>query len=136
MCKNRRLSLAVVVAISLVISAGANGQQHGSETESSQAPASVSIRQNNIALCGQEFYDNFYALTLSVFAVGAANVSTEEYTRRVFSLVRSSQEFAGETEAFVDHIKDIPGQLLQIIREDPAVLDSCANFSVALVGPP
>ena len=133
MRKNRRLGLAVVVT-SLVISAAANGQQH--ESESSQAPASVSIRQNDIALCGQEFYDNFYALTLSVFAVGAANVSTEEYTRRVFSLVRSSKEFAGKSEAFVDHIKDIPGQLVEIIREDPAVLDSCANFSVALVGPP
>lgn len=120
MSKNRRLGLAVVVT-SLVISAGANGQRLESETESSQAPASVSIRQNDIALCGQEFYDNFYALTLSVFAVGAANVSTEEYTRRVFSLVRSSQEFAGKSEAFVDHIKDIPGQLVEIIREDAAV---------------
>jgi hypothetical protein len=43
---------------------------------------------------------------------------------------------AGDREAWVDHVKDIPGQLVEIIREDPAVVDSCANFSVALVGPP
>ena len=39
-------------------------------------------------------------------------------------------------EGWIDHIQAIPGQLIAIIREDPAVLDSCANYSVALVGPP
>ena len=48
----------------------------------------------------------------------------------------SSEEYGGDAKAFVVHIKDIPGQLIEIILEDPEVLASCANFSVALVGPP
>lgn len=108
--------------------------QHGGGAE--EFATSVSIRQNDLALCGQPFYDNLYALTVEVFADGASKVMADDYAEQVFTLVRSSAEFEGNAAAFIDHIKDIPGQLLEIIREDPEVLASCANFSVALVGPP
>ena len=73
----------------------------------------------------------------TVFAVGADNVQVHDFEEQVFAWVRASAEIPGDNaEAFVDHIKDIPRQLLAIIQEDPTVLDSCANFSVALVGPP
>lgn len=107
---------------------------HGGAHE--QGPATFSLRQNDFALCGQEFYDDVYALTVDVFAGGAANVNLDDYTAQVNALVHSSKEFEGSADEFVEHIKDIPGQLLEIISEDPTVLDSCANFSVALVGPP
>ena len=94
---------------------GANshgGTQFRQMHSASEAPATVSMRQNDFALCGQPFYDDVYAL------------------------VRFSEEYGSDAEAFVEHIKDIPGQLIEIILEDPQVLASCVNFSVGLVGPP
>ncbi len=96
----------------------------------------VSIRQNDFALCGTAFYDNLYALTVTVFSIGADKVIVTDYERQVFGLIRSSDEFKGFEEEFVEHAKDIPRQLVEIIKEDSHVLDSCNNFSVALVGPP
>jgi len=101
-----------------------------------ETTAMVSIRQNDGPLCGTAFYDDVYALTVSVFADGASAVQLEDYQQQVFGLIRRADEFKGEAEAFVEHVKDIPRQLVEIIKEDPTVLDSCDNFSVALVGPP
>ena len=124
----------LIVIFSAFILSPVATAQHGSEKE--ELAASVSMPQNDFARCGQPFYDNFYALTVEVFADGAANVMPDEYAEQVFALVRSSAEFAGDADAFVEHIKDIPGQLVEIILEDSQVLASCANFSVALIGPP
>ena len=118
---------------------GANSQSGSQFLEMhriSDGPTTVSMRQNDFALCGQPFYDDVYALTVEIFAEGVENVELEHYQEQVFGLVRSSEEFGDDPEAFVQHIKDIPGQLIEIIREDSEVLASCANFSVALVGPP
>lgn len=118
--------------LSITTDAALAGPQHGTDPSAN----TVSIRQNDAPLCGTPFYDALYALTVEVFAVGAGRVEVSGYEERVFALVRSAPEFAGNAEAFIEHIKDIPGQLVAIIREDPSVLDSCANFSIALVGPP
>ena len=124
----------LVAMFSLLLAGEAVNAQHAGGQDGVEA--TVSIRQNDFALCGQPFYDDLYALTVEVFADGASSVVSSEYAARVFALVRAAEEFAGNADAFVDHIKDIPDQLLQIIREDPTVLASCASFSVALVGPP
>ena len=135
------ISLLLVTALSVVwVPVTANPQQdagNNEATDSADGPVTVSIRQNDYALCGRAMYDELYALTVEVFAVGAENVKLSEYEQKVFALVVASDEFAGASaEAVIDHIKDIPRQLVEIIQEDPAVLDSCSNFSVALVGPP
>jgi len=122
---------------------------HGSESEGGVAVASFedqsnnseavtfSIRQNDYDLCTDQFYVEIYELTVNEFARGADQVVLSEYQANVFDFVRTTENFHyGDREGWVDHIKDIPAQLIDIIREDPAVLDSCANFSVALVGPP
>jgi hypothetical protein len=118
---------------------GANSQSEGqflAMHSVSDIPATVSMRQSDFALCGLPFYDDAYALTAEVFAEGVENVKLEYYQEQVFALVRSSEEYGGDEKAFVLHIKDIPRQLIEIIREDSGVLESCENFSVALVGSP
>lgn len=99
-------------------------------------PVTVSIRWSDSDLCAMPFYVDVYELTVSVFAAGAENVVLTDYADRVFELVRASQEYGESAGAFIEHIHDIPRQLLEIIREDSSVLASCANFSVALIGPP
>ena len=102
-----------------------------------EPPASINMRQNDFELCTNPFYVDIYKLTVEVFAQGAEQVQLADYEAQLFALVRASDEFAdGGAEAFIEHIGNIPKQLIQIISEDPTVLDSCANFSVALVGPP
>jgi hypothetical protein len=137
--KNTSLVLTAVLLSFLGLYLMASPQHVGQGHENpllTATPATVSMRENDFALCGQAFYDDVYALTVQVFAAGAENVRLEDYQEQIFALVRSSEEFKDDPEAFVTHIKDIPGQLIEIILEDPEVLASCANFSVALVGPP
>jgi len=130
----------LIVVLSAYSLHSAAEPQHGDANQelatSADAPATVSIRQNDGALCGTPFYDDLYELTVAVFSIGADKVKAVDYEQQVFALIRSTEEFEGYAEAFVEHAKDIPRQLVEIIREDPAVLDSCSNFSVALVGPP
>ena len=121
---------------------GGLGSQEGASN--SEESVTFSIRQNDFDLCEDAFYVGLYDLSIEVFAVGAENVDVADYQRQIFHYIRTTDTFTmgdgastvGDREAWVDHVKDIPGQLVEIIREDPAVVDSCANFSVALVGPP
>ncbi len=135
------VSLLFVTALAVVwVPALANPQHLEGNHESADSetgPVTVSIRQNDYSLCGTAMYDDLYAHTVEVFAVGAENVNLSDYEQKVFALAVGSEVFSGASaEAIIDHLKDIPRQLVEIIKEDPAVLDSCSNFSVALVGPP
>jgi hypothetical protein len=42
----------------------------------------------------------------------------------------------GQPEALVDHLQDIPRELVGIAKADPSVLDSFETLLVALRGPP
>ncbi len=114
-------------------SSGRVGDVMHSDNES----VTVSIAQNDFDLCTDPFYIGFYEITRQVYAVGIENVTVAALEDKTFSYIRSQAQFTPQqAEGWIEHIKAIPGQLVMIIREDPAVLDSCANFSVALVGPP
>ena len=128
-----------VFSASIVFAAENSGHGHRDQaiTTAGEEPVTISMREGDNTLCNTPLWVNFYDLTLAAFTHGAAEVDVSEFEQQVFAWVRSSEEFSdGSAEAFVEHIKDIPRQLLAIIREDPAVLDSCSNFSVALIGPP
>ena len=97
----------------------------------------ISIRQTDESLCDTPLWANFYVLTVEAFAAGAELVKVSEFEQKVFAWIRSAEDIpGGNAEEFVEHAKDIPRQLVEIVREDPTVLDSCSNFSVALIGPP
>jgi len=124
----------LVTALSVICTPAAANPQHGAAPDSS---ATVNIQRDDSAFCGTAVFDELYALTVVVFEVGADNVNLAEYEQKFFALAVTSPLFAGgSVESITDHLKAIPGQLIEIIREDPSVLDSCSNFSVALVGPP
>lgn len=95
----------------------------------------IKLNEPQFAICGQRFFDSVYELTKAVFVVGADNVVLSEYEDKMFDLIRNSEEFKDDPQAFIDHIKAIPGQTIDIVKEDPEVLNSCENFQVAMVGP-
>lgn len=101
-------------------------------------PASaMSLMQSDSALCDQPYFIEVYDLSVAMFSGGIEKVSQEEYAEAMFDHARHSGHFTAEqAEGWILHIKDIPGQFVEIFREDPTVLDSCYNFQVAAVGPP
>ena len=117
--------------------AGHGNFLHGAGNGENSEAVTFSIRQNDRELCSDQFWVDLYDLTVKEFAVGVDEIALTDYESSVFAHVRTSENFPyGDREAWVDHIKAIPEQLIDIVREDSTVLDSCANFSVALVGPP
>ena len=111
---------------------------HGQSADTADNGAvTVSMAQNDFDLCDEDFYIGFYEVTRSVYAANAGAVSVAELESATFNYIRNYPAMSdAEAEAWVEHIDLIPGQLVDIIAEDPEVIDSCANFSVALVGPP
>jgi hypothetical protein len=60
----------------------------------------------------------------------------DAYEARCFAVFRGFGAAHGvKPQAMVDHLKLIPRQLVQIVREDPHVIDSYDNFVVATFGP-
>lgn len=103
-----------------------------------EGPVTISFAQNDdFYLCNDPFWLGAYEMMAEVYTIGVENVSVELLQEKTFAFIRSWPEFTPEQEAgWLEHVKDIPAQFVAIIREDPTVLDSCANFSVAAVGPP
>jgi hypothetical protein len=107
---------------------------HGGPKQGSES-ITIPLNEPGFARCGQPFFDSVYELTKAVFAVGADKVVLSDYENQMFDLIRNSEEFKDNPEPFIDHIKAIPGQTIEIVNEDPKVLDTCKNFQVAMVGP-
>jgi len=113
------------------------GQSADNSADTSSGPVTVSMAQNDFDLCRDDFYIGFYELTSALYANREEAVTVAELENTMFSYIRSYPALSeAEAEAWVEHIDLIPGQLVDIIAEDPAVIESCANYSVALVGPP
>lgn len=112
------------------------GHAQGLSEESNPANA-MSLMQTDTALCDQPYFVEVYELNVAMFSQGVESVRPEQLAEAMFDHARNSGYFTPEqAEAWIDHIKDIPGQFVDILREDPSVLDSCYNFQVASVGPP
>ena len=79
----------------------------------------------------------FYDLSVKTFADGADKVDFPTYREQSYVLFRAMGVSMGVGPAAMqDHLKDIPVQVLQIVREDPTVLSDFESFKVALIGPP
>ncbi len=78
----------------------------------------------------------YYDLTVKTFAGGADKVNFPVYQDQSYALFRAIGVSMGVGPAAMqDHLKDIPGQMLRIVRDDPSVLKDFDSFKVALVGP-
>ena len=82
----------------------------------------------------------FYELTKTSFANGADKVDFAAYQEKSYVIFRALGASTGggkaAEEGMLDHLKDIPRQMVGIVKDDPAVLESYDRFWVALSGPP
>jgi hypothetical protein len=85
------------------------------------------------------FIHQFYDLTKASFAGGSDKVDFAAYQEKSYAIFRAfggSQGGTAGEEAMLDHLKDIPRQMVGIVKEDPHVLDTYDKFWIAMAGPP
>lgn len=78
----------------------------------------------------------FYDATVAAFSGGPSKVDVAAFEQRSFAIFRDFGVSRGmKPEAMQDHLKLIPRQVVQIVKDDPKVLDSYKNFVDATFGP-
>lgn len=78
----------------------------------------------------------WFDTTRAAFANGPGKVDVDGYEQKSFAIFRDFAPAMHMTpEGMVDHLKLIPRQVVQIVKEDPHVLDNYDNFVAATFGP-
>lgn len=112
-----------------------HGQEHG-QAQGAQQGHTMSLQGDTKAWSDNPHMHAFYALTKERLGKDAPALDFEKYRDDSCAIFRAfGTSMGGSPEMMVDHLKDIPRQLVGIVKDDPKVLDSYANFRVALMGP-
>jgi hypothetical protein len=79
----------------------------------------------------------FYDLSAKTFAKGTKDVDFAAYEQQSFAIFRALGVSRGVGGAAMqDHLKLIPGQVRDIVAEDPTALKDYESFKLAMMGPP
>ena len=77
----------------------------------------------------------YYDETVATFKNGT-DIDVDAYEARSFAIFREFARASGMSEeGMIDHLKLIPRQVVGIVKENPAVLNSYDAFWAALAGP-
>ena len=126
-----RLHRLAGAAAAVLLAAGPALAQH----EHGGPPATANLQGNDNSVWHNapemhRFYD------LSVSALGKKSMDFKAYEQKSFAIFRDFGASHGMSPAAMqDHLKLIPGQMVQIVKADPHVLDNYENFRDALFGP-
>jgi hypothetical protein len=105
----------------------------------SGGPTTVDIQGGYEEWKASPFIRQFYDLTKASFASGPDKVDFVAYQEKSYTIFRAFGGAHGGKEgeeAMLDHLKDIPRQMVGIVKDDPAVLESYDRFWIAMAGPP
>ena len=98
-------------------------------------PTTYSIADDGSAWKRSPHMRAFYDMTVAAFA-NPATLDVDAYEAKSFAIFREFARASGVSEvAMVDHLKLIPRQVVGIVKENPAVLNSYDDFWIAMVGP-
>jgi hypothetical protein len=124
-------TLALLAALALASPAWAQPAAPAAPTAST-----TSLQGDQQSWINDPHMHAFYDLTVQAFAAGPAKVDTARFQTQSYALFAAFGASRGmKPAAMVDHLKLIPGQVVQIAREDPEVLKSYPNFVAAVFGP-
>ncbi len=115
---------------------GARLHPHGDGHAVEDGAVTVDLQGGSSQWFSNPYNYAFYGVAVAAFANGVDNVD-EVALEAAFMQVAGdfAVEMGADPVAMRDHLKLIPGQLIEIVREDPEVLDSYENLMVALRGP-
>ncbi len=124
-----------MIAIVLAVGAPAALAQHGTQAAPGQGQT-LSLQGDTKAWSDNPHMHAFFELTKARLGAGAATLDFAKYRDDAYAIFRTFGTSMGMSpDGMVDHLKDIPGQLVHIVKDDPKVLDSYENFRVAMMGP-
>jgi hypothetical protein len=127
--------LAAGLLAALALGATAAAQPHGAAAPSGSVTKSLQGGDEENWIKDPHIHA-FYDAVVAACAKGAAKADVpalEAKSRTIFHDFAVSKGV--DPAAMQDHLKLIPGQIVQIAKEDPTVLDSYDNFIAALFGP-
>ena len=126
----RVLVLAVVLSLAAPVAVA----QHGTQPAAPQGET-LSLQGDQSAWINNPHMHAFFDLTKAKLGGGGA-LDFEAYRDASYAIFRTFATTMGTSpEGMVDHLKDIPRQMVGIVKDDPKVLASYDNFVVALMGP-
>jgi len=118
------------LATFLAIAGCTHAPQHPSEPQ----PTTVDIQGANEWKRSPHMHA-YYEETVATFKNGT-DIDVDAYEARSFAIFREFARANGMNEAaMLDHLKLIPRQVVGIVKENPAVLNSYDAFWAALAGP-
>ena len=127
------LATGVLVALAL----GSSALARPPATEATAPGKTVSLQGNDAqSWINDPHMHAFYDTTVAAFAQGPAKVDVAAFEQKSFAIFRDFGVARGMgAQAMQDHLKLIPRQVVGIVKDDPKVLDSYANFVAAVFGP-
>jgi hypothetical protein len=138
----RMKSLVVIALLTAGSAPGACAQHnlHGQPEAVKVAPVpqgeTVSLQGDQSAWIKSPEIHAFYDLTVASLGKDTRPLDFDVYRDKSYAIFRSFGASMGMSpDGMVDHLKDIPRQLVGIVKDDPKVLDSYDTFIVALMGP-
>jgi hypothetical protein len=106
------------------------------ETASIPQGQTLNLQGDQSAWINNDHMRGFYALSKETLGKGALPLDADRYREKSYAIFRVfAKSMGADPDLMVDHLKDIPGQMVGIVKDDPEVLDSYDNFVVALMGP-
>ena len=133
--KTSRLA-ACAIALAILATGSAALAQHPAAANDKAAGTTVTLQGGAAEWIKDPHWRTYYDMTKAAFAQGPAKVDVAGYEQKSFALFRDFGKSMGvPPEHMQDHLKLIPRQIVQIVREDPHVLDSYQNFVDAAFGP-
>ena len=131
-----RLALGLLAALALVSAAAAHPP---AANATASPPTKTTNMQGNEAQSwiDSPYIHSFYDTVVAAYARGPDKLDFPALEQKSYAIFRAFGASRGvSAEAMQDHLKLIPRQVVQIVKEDPKVLDSYENFCLALFGPP
>ena len=127
-------ALALLVAVAVYFHAPRVGLHGG---RASSQSVTLNLQPGTEEWRSNSHLRAFYDLAVQEFAGGPDNVDLAAFEQKSFAIFRSMGASLGASpDAMQDHLKDIPRQLIGIVKDDPHTLDNYDNFAIALLGPP
>jgi hypothetical protein len=118
----------------------ADAQAHAPQASAQSGDVTVDIQGGYDEWRRSPFIQQYYELTKASFANGADKVDFPAYQEKSYAIFRAFGAASGggkaAEEGMLDHLKDIPRQVVGIVKDDPSVLESSDKFWIAMAGPP
>jgi hypothetical protein len=126
----------LVLAVAACHPAGSH--PHAASAQNAGKDVTIDVQGGRMD-CSNTMVTGFYDLSREAFAAGPDKVDLEAYKQKTFAMMRADILKEGgsekDVEGWIDHVKDIPRQMIGIVKDDPKVLETCEKFSIALSGP-